>query len=104
MKYPLSKVLHGAALLAAFAFTACDRTNSPSLQLGKPCTIQFRRDALGAGASLPISPMTGSMNGADTSVAGTLKRATPEWIVIEKSGDELWIPRSVILLIQQRAQ
>ena len=72
--------------------------------MGKPCTIQFRRDALGAGASLPISPMTGGINGADTSIAGTLKRATAEWVVVEKSGDDISIPKSVILLIQQRSQ
>ena len=48
--------------------------------------------------------MTSGINGAETSIMGTLKRATAEWVVIEKSGDEIWIPKSVILLIQQRSQ
>ena len=104
MNSPINKLSLVAALLAAFLFSACDRPDAPSLQSGKPCTIQFRRDALGAGASLPISPMIGGINGAETSTAGTLKRATAEWVVIERSGDEIWIPKSVILLIQQRSQ
>lgn len=48
--------------------------------------------------------MTGSINGAETSITGTLKRASADWVVIEKSGDVIWVPKSVILLIQQRAQ
>ena len=31
--------------------------------LGKLCTIKFRRDALGAAASLPVAPLTGNING-----------------------------------------
>ena len=104
MNSPFKKRHWVSALLAVALLSACDRSDTPSLQIGKPCTIQFRRDALGAAASLPVPPMTGSINGADTSIAGTLKRSTAEWLVIEKSGDEIWIPKSVILLIQQRSQ
>ena len=96
------------ALVFAVVCTGCDRMNSgvgnaeaPALQTGKACTVQFRRDALGAAANLPVSPTTHSINGAETCVMGTLKRATAEWVVIEKNAKEIWIPKSVILLIEQ---
>lgn len=89
------------ALLVSVVFSGCEKQDVPALQAGKACKIQFRRDALGAGANLPISPTTDNMNGADTSVAGTLKRTTAEWIVIEGKRGEIWIPKSVILLIEQ---
>ena len=92
------------ALLASVLLSGCDQQDAPTLQTGKPCTIQFRRDALGAGASLPISPMTGGINGAYTSISGTLKRVTAEWVVIEQNGDEISVPKSVVLLIQQSPQ
>lgn len=80
---------------------SCDRSEGPSLEVGKFCTIQFRRDALGAAASTPVPPTTDSFNGADTNVQGKLKRTTKEWVVIEHGAGEMWIPKSVILLIKQ---
>ena len=71
------------------------------LEVGKVCTIQFRRDALGAAASNPVPPMTHSYNGADTNVQGKIKRVTNEWVVIEQDAGEIWIPKAVILLIKQ---
>ena len=92
-------------LLAAVVLSGCDRPDMPALKAGKTCTIQFRRDALGSGASLPVPPTTNSMNGADVSLDGTFVRATAEWVVIETKGSkkerEVWIPKGVILLIEQ---
>ncbi|MCP5517241.1 MAG: hypothetical protein H7A45_08305 [Verrucomicrobiales bacterium] len=68
--------------------------------IGAQCTVQFQRDALGAGASLPISPRTNNINGADTSVSGALKQFTAEWIVLDSGGREIWIPKTVVLLIE----
>jgi RNase P/RNase MRP subunit p29 len=48
--------------------------------------------------------MTGGINGAYTSISGTLKRVTAEWVVIEQNGDEISVPKSVVLLIQQSPQ
>jgi hypothetical protein len=70
--------------------------------MGKTCIVQFRRDALGAGAALPIPPMTSGINGAETCISGTLKRSSSDWVVIEgKDGHEIVIPTAVILLIEQ---
>jgi hypothetical protein len=89
------------ALLVSVVFTGCGGPEAPALQTGKDCTVQFRRDALGAAANNPVPPMVNRMNGAETCAMGTLKRASAEWVVIEKHGKEIWIPRSVILLIEQ---
>jgi len=69
--------------------------------IGKDCVIQFRRgDALGGASNLPVSPITGSINGAQTSMAGKLRNVTEEWIVIESNASTYWIPKASILLIQ----
>jgi hypothetical protein len=74
--------------------------NEISPRTGKTCVVQFRRDALGAAANLPIAPMTDSINGAATSVSGKLKAVTSEWIVLEDGGQEIWIQRASVLLLR----
>jgi hypothetical protein len=60
--------------------------------------VQFRRgDALGGAVAMPVSPVTGNINGVDVAVAGKLTAADNDWIVLD---DKTWIPRSSILLIQ----
>ena len=102
MKPIIQPFILTGALFGSAVFSGCDHQDTPTLQAGKRCTIQFRRDALGAGSTLPISPMTGSINGAETSISGTLKRSSSDWVVIEGNGGrEILIPKSVILLIEQ---
>jgi hypothetical protein len=101
MKQFISKSTVAAALLSLLIPSACDRNEAPSLEVGKFCTIQFRRDALGAAATTTIPPMIDTFNGADTNIQGKFKRATKGWIVIEHAGGEIWIPESVVLLIKQ---
>ena len=69
--------------------TGCNSAvaSSTGPQRGVQCTVQFRRDALGAAASLPISPMTGGINGADTALSGKLIGTTDEWIILESRGE-----------------
>ena len=77
--------------------------------VGKDVVVQFDRSALGAAANLPISPTTGSINGAVTSLSGKLHSITEEWVIIEQSTaatngtlrKKFWIPRDKVLLIQQ---
>ena len=88
------------ALALALLFSGCHES-ALALQPGKPCVVQFRRDALGAGASLPIPPLTQTMNGAETCVAGTFERTAGHWIVIQQNGVDVWIPESVVLAITQ---
>ena len=92
-----------AALAATLSLTGCDNAtaaDSSASPAGKPCTVQFRRDALGAAASLPISPTTGGINGVDTAISCTFKSTRDDWIIVTRAGKEVWIPKSVILLIE----
>ena len=97
-------ILAGMTALAIMLMsTGCDSSvlaDSSSPPAGKSCTIQFRRDALGAAASLPISPMTGNINGAETTISGALKSTSGEWVILNRAGKDVWIPKSVILLIE----
>ncbi len=103
MKYLHPSSAVAAALIVSMFLSGCDRNEGPSLIVGKYCKIQFRRDALGAAASVPVPPTTDSFNGANTAIGGNVKRTTGEWVVLESSGSngEIWIPKSVILLIEQ---
>ena len=87
-----------AAATLALINTGCNSAGASSTgpQRGVQCTVQFRRDALGAAASLPISPMTGGINGADTALSGKLIGTTDEWIILESRGalirpEQKWI-------------
>lgn len=79
---------------------------SPTQPLvGLQCEVQFQRQLLGAAADLPVSPTTNEINGAATSVSGILKHVGAEWIVLERTSasptsEELWIPRSAVLLLR----
>lgn len=67
---------------------------------GKNVRVQFRRDALGAAASLPVPPTTGEINGAATCVVGKLTKAEGNGIVIGPEERPKWIPREVILFVE----
>lgn len=68
--------------------------------IGKNVSIQFRRDALGAAADLPVPPTTGSINGAQTTVAGKLLKVHASSILIGEEQHPKWIPREVILFVE----
>src|SRR5262245_53890244 len=95
MKTLLTTIACLAAFAATLLLTGCDSApaaGSSSRPIGKTCTVQFRRDALGAAASLPVPPMTGSINGADTAISGTLKSTSDDWVVLDSGGKEIWVP------------
>ena len=95
-------------VLTLFAVISCDSKTSGSKaanritpKAGAYCTVQFRRDALGASADLPVPPTTGSINGAEVCVSGKFSKMNEDWVVLtEGNGGEIWIPRSMILLIK----
>lgn len=82
----------------------CERPASPaptaavSPLVGKKCLVQFRRDALGAASTTPISPNVGTFNGANTFVEGVIKSIDSEWVVVSWNG-ETWVPKSAVLYI-----
>lgn len=70
-------------------------------RVGADCTVQFRRDVLGAATDLPVPPLTGSINGAEVAVSGRFLRMDDDWIVLEHvEGHQLWVPRAVVLLLR----
>jgi len=88
-------------ILSIFVAAGCERKGHNVPKRGSYCTIQFRRDALGAAADLPIPPTTGSINGASVCVTGKFSRMDEDWVILTEGKDvETWIPRSVILLIK----
>jgi hypothetical protein len=81
----------------SFCFTSFAGDAPP---LDQQCTVQFKRDALGASANVPIPPGTDEVNGAKISVSGILKTVTSEWIHLVSDKNDLWIPKSSVLLIK----
>jgi hypothetical protein len=86
---------------------AAESTRALRSKVGYYCTVQFRRDALGAAAASGIPPTTGSMNGASVELTGLLKDVKGDYLVIEtpRPGDptkknEYWVPRHSILLLE----
>lgn len=90
--------------------TGCGQstTKRPALSwdagVGKSCTVQFRRDALGAAADLPIPPTTDVINGVTVTLVGILKSRDEHWTVVDAvHGDEsstYVIPTQAILLLK----
>jgi hypothetical protein len=103
MKTEISVLTCLSALAAGLILGGCVPSTEMALadgNAGKACTIQFRRDALGAAASVPIAPTTGSFNGAPTTISGTLKSSRGDWVVITREDHDIWVPKQVILLVQ----
>ncbi|MBI3839393.1 MAG: hypothetical protein HY288_15855 [Planctomycetia bacterium] len=69
-------------------------------KIGQQCEVQFRRDALGTAANLPVSPQTGEINGASVHIYGKLKRVIGEWIVLGDDKAEYVIPTHAILFLK----
>ncbi|MBW3625455.1 MAG: hypothetical protein KY468_18830, partial [Armatimonadetes bacterium] len=96
MKRSRALLLVGGVLSLAMA--GCNVQSS--LPVGQNVIIQFRRDALGAGASLPVPPTTQEWNGASVYLYGMLRGADAEWLTLEREGKTYWIPRINVLLIE----
>lgn len=92
-----------ACMTAFFLLPGCgSQAPDPAKRLvGKNVTIQFRRDALGGAANIPVPPFTNNINGAETSASGKVEMVEANWLVIQRSGNLTWIPRDVILAIEE---
>ena len=103
-KYLLPLCLILSAPLSGCYSPSKNRVSSEALSqmVGEIVRVQFRRDALGAAAPLPVSPTTGEINGASTTLVGKLTKVEPSAIVVEADGRLHWIPREVILLVQAK--
>jgi hypothetical protein len=108
MKGCLLKVL--LLLLASVLLAGCETRPTPeqrptpesrlTIPIGSKCVVQFRRDALGAAATLPIPPNTDNYNGAQVSLGGPLKGMSPDWIIIGGGNEDCWIATSSILMLK----
>jgi hypothetical protein len=84
-----------ALLLAVVLLSGCNHEDVPSLQpsqADKSCAVLIRGDVAAGVLNTHI--------GKNAGIVGTFKRATADWIVIEKDGGEFWIPKSVIVFVQ----
>ncbi len=87
----------------ALSLSGCSKATGADSSItsgGRPCTVQFRPDALGAAAGSPASPRTALMNGVDTTIHCTFKSTRENWVVVGRDHKEVWIPKNVILFIQ----
>jgi hypothetical protein len=98
MRTPLL-VIFTFGLLAACDSGAYSPASVAQPPVGQMVTVQFRRDALGGAAELPVSPTTNSVNGAVVSLAGNLTQVNRDWLVLQMSAGEYWIARDSILLV-----
>lgn len=73
-----------------------------SLRPGSSITVMFRRDHLGAAASLPIPPTSQSHNGAATALFGTLVGISKEWVIVEQKKVRYWIARESVLMLCEK--
>lgn len=101
----IARLVITALSLGIFVAAGCEsktpRTTHNAPKQGSYCTVQFRRDALGAAADNPIPPTTGSINGAGVCITGKFSRMDEDWVILTEGKDvETWIPRGVILLIK----
>ena len=89
-------------LLLAVFLSACGSGGDATLdgRVGKICTVQLRRDALGGAANLPVPPLTNEINGAQVSLTGSLERVTDHWIVLSVSERSIAVSRDAVLLVQ----
>jgi hypothetical protein len=95
-------------LLSAFALGGCDNSDDGTMvgghaypPIGSSVVVQFRRDSLGLASDKPTTPMGEGVN-LTLGSSGTLKRINEEFVVLGVDNEpnrELWIPRSVVLLL-----
>jgi hypothetical protein len=85
-------------LFASVVLLGCEAR--PVVPAGTKCIVQFRRDALGAAANIPVPPDTDNINGAQVSLTGTLKSMSSDWIVVTQGDTEYWITRDAVLMLK----
>ena len=94
------------------SLASCSKPGAPpnpsilSRHVGEECVIEYRRDALGAGAALPIGPEVDETNGSQVCTHGKLTDVEREGIVVERAISQttttftFWIPFHAILNVR----
>ena len=98
-----------AVVAALTVTTGCEQRAQAAAPAGarlaqmhtRTVTVQFRREALGMANTVPASPLTGGINGAQVAVVGKLRSFDDAWLALETEKDGvLFIPKEVVLLVQ----
>lgn len=92
------------SLLAFGMGNGCQKSEAPdpAKQLvGKNVTVQFRRDALGGATTIPVSPFTNVINGAETSFTGKVYQVEGNWLIVDFRDKRVWVPREVVLAVEE---
>jgi hypothetical protein len=69
-------------------------------QIGRPCTVQFRREILGVAKDNAIPPTAAEYKGADLQIKGTLAALDADYLILRQNQAVVWIPESSILLVR----
>jgi hypothetical protein len=77
--------------------TAADSSVTPE---GRKCTVQLRGDALGPVGNVLTPPRRGNSQGGYTTISCAYKSTRDQWVIVDCAHKEVWIPSSVILLIE----
>jgi hypothetical protein len=75
------------AIPSAFSAVGCD-SRSESGPVGKTATVEYR----------PVAAAGGTVIQKQRS--GVLKKVTSDWVSIDEQGNEIWIPRDMVLEIR----
>jgi hypothetical protein len=80
------------ALGLAGASVGCDSRGSESGVSGRSATVEYR-PAVSVGAD-------GKPSAVQKQRAGTLKKISADWVVIDEQGTEIWVPKDMVLEIR----
>ncbi len=96
-------------LLAAMPFLCgCQRQPNGAVgtgeslagQIGRACSIQFRRETLGVAKDSAIPPTATDYQGADLQIKGTLAALDGHYLILRQNRVVVWVPESSILLVR----
>ena len=96
--YPTSRALRPLLSATAFAallvaVTGCDtRGGTETGVVGRNCTVELR----------PIR--TSETEVLHKQRSGRLEKLTADWVVVNESGNEIWIPRDMVLELRMDAK
>jgi hypothetical protein len=69
-------------------------------QIGRACTVQFRREILGVAKENAIPPTATEDKGADLQIKGTLAALDGQYLILRQNRAVVWVPQSSILLVR----
>ena len=98
---PAEPAYGGAAAAADAPVVRVEALDGPHPPTGRPCRVQFRRDALGQAAPAPLGVVVvGTPAGRAAQLAGVLDQVTPDWLVVRAGRRTYWIARGNVLLVE----